>query len=165
MFKIYNFLLPLILFGLVGCATPQATHETNTTQETIQEEQAQISEDTNSSQPLAINFQEVHWQTIGINGKAIMISENKPYIKLKLDNNRLQGFGGCNLLFGSYSLGAEHSVEFPMVASTKRACPNLDLEDEFLKMLAEVKSYAVEEGVLLLYDKAHQPIATFESLD
>lgn len=168
MFKIYNFILPLVLLGFLGCAsseTPQATHEMNTTQEMIQEAQPKIGEDTNSSQPLEINFQEVRWQVIGINGKAIMISEDKPYIKLKLDNNRLQGFGGCNLLFGSYSLGAEHSVDFPMVVSTKRACQNLALENEFLKMLSEVKSYAVQEGVLLLYDKAHQPIATFESLD
>ena len=168
MFKTYNFILPLILFGVIGCASsqaPQVTHDTNATQEMIQEEQAQISENINSSQPLAINFQEVRWQVIGINGKAIMIAEEKPYIKLKLDNNRLQGFGGCNLLFGSYALGSQNLVEFPMVASTKRACPNLALENEFLKMLSAVKSYAIQEGVLLFYNETYQTIATFEALD
>lgn len=168
MFKTYNFIPTIILLGLLGCASsqaPQTTTETNVTQPLAQEAEAKIGEDTNTSQPVEISFQEVQWQVIGINGKAIMIQEDKPYIKLKLDNNRLQGFGGCNFLFGSYTLGAEHTVGFPMLASTKRACQNLALEDEFLKMLSEVKSYAIQEGVLLFYNEAHKPIATFEALD
>lgn len=153
---------------MVGCASAQIPHENdenNASLQVTQEAEQKVVNETNSSEALEMNFQEVQWQVIGINGKAIMVQEGKPYIKLKLDNNRLQGFSGCNILFGSYTLGTQNVVAFPMVASTKRACPNLALEAEFLKMLSEVKSYTIQEGVLLFYDKENKTIATFEALD
>ncbi|MDD2382736.1 MAG: META domain-containing protein [Sulfurospirillaceae bacterium] len=167
--KIYNYVIAMIILGVMaGCSSTQIPHETaenNVSLQITEEVEGQVLNETNSSEPLEMNFQEVQWQVIGINGKAIMVQESKPYIKLKLDNSRLQGFGGCNILFGNYILGIQNSVEFPMVASTKRACPNLALEAEFLKMLSEVKSYTIQEGVLLFYDKGNKTIATFEKLD
>lgn len=157
-------IVSIVFILLTGCSTtqtPQINAEVNATR---------ISEieklhDNNASQMVSLNLQEVQWQVIGINGKAIMVKEAKPYIKLKFDNHRLQGFGGCNLLFGSYTLEADATVHFPMVASTKRACQNRALEDEFLKMLSVVDTYAIEEGVLVFFNTLHQRIATFEALN
>lgn len=86
------------------------------------------------------------------------------YIILRLEDHRLQGFGGCNILLGSYELNeASSHVKFSRVASTMMACPRLRDESTFLKALEKVESYSIEEGVLLL-QKEGKTVATFEAV-
>lgn len=114
----------------------------------------------------AEQLQEIYWKLIGIKGKAIVLGSSKrePYLMLKIENNRLQGFGGCNLLMGSYELKEDNVIRFAQVASTMMACPILAEESTFLKVLSEVDSYAIKEGVLTLYKNRTTPLATFEAV-
>lgn len=111
-------------------------------------------------------IQESHWKLIGVQGKAVLRHENEreAYITLKLENNRLQGFGGCNILMGRYTLDETHQkIDFAQVASTMMACPRLQDESAFLKALEEVDNYAIEEGVLWL-KKGEHPLLSFEAV-
>ena len=111
-------------------------------------------------------IQEVYWKLIGIMGKAVVSKPNarEAYIILKLDKNRLQGFGGCNVLMGKYELKDEKSVSFSRVASTMMACPNLYDESAFLKVLEQVDGYTIKDGVLMLHKAKMAPLATFEAV-
>lgn len=112
-----------------------------------------------------LRLQEVYWKLIGVEGKAVIPNahEREAYIILKLEGQRLQGFGGCNILMGSYTLDEKaHKVRFSRVASTMMACPRLADESAFLKALEKVEQFSIQDGVLLL-QKEGKTIATFES--
>lgn len=114
----------------------------------------------------ATRIQEVYWKLIGVSGKAVIEDANgrEAYIILRIEDRRLQGFGGCNILLGSYELNeATHKVKFSRVASTMMACPRLRDESEFFKALEKVEEYSIEEGVLLL-QKEGKTVATFEAV-
>ncbi len=147
----------IIMFGCTTSAPnePSISVETNQTK----------SGDTAVETALEQRVQEVYWKLIGVDGKAVMEDPNgrEAYIILKLEGNRLQGFGGCNILLGSYELNEnDHTVHFLRVASTMMACSQLADESEFLKALEKVDHYSIDEGVLLL-QKAGKTVATFEA--
>ena len=114
----------------------------------------------------AEHIQEIYWKLIGIKGKAVVLksSEREPYIMLKIENNRLQGFSGCNLLMGSYELKVGNRIRFSKMASTMMACPHLADESTFLKVLEEVDNYTIKDGVLMLNKARMAPLATFEAI-
>ncbi|QIR76956.1 META domain-containing protein [Sulfurospirillum diekertiae] len=145
---------------ILGC-TPSTPNSPSISAETNQTKSADNASETTAVQ----RVQEVYWKLIGVEGKAVMEDPNgrEAYIILKLEDNRLQGFGGCNILLGSYELNeSDHTVHFLRVASTMMACSRIADESEFLKALEKVDHYKIDEGVLLL-QKADKTVATFEA--
>ena len=132
---------------LVGCSSQTPTPSLDSNQTALEEKN--ISE----AEPLEERIQEVYWKLIGIQGKAILTEENEreAYIILKLENQRLQGFGGCNILMGSYVLDETNKkVSFTQVASTMMACARLKDETAFVQTLATINHYTIDKGVLIL---------------
>ena len=131
---------------LVGCSSQTPTPSLDSNQTALEEKS------TSEIEPLNERIQEVYWKLIGIQGKAILTEENEreAYIILKLENQRLQGFGGCNILLGSYVLKeAQKEVHFMHVASTMMACPRMNDETAFLKTLEQINRYTIDNGVLI----------------
>ena len=145
---------------ILGC-TPSTPNSPPISAETNQTKSTDNAPETTTVQ----RVQEVYWKLIGVYGKAVMEDPNgrEAYIILKLEGNHLQGFGGCNILLGSYELNEnDHTVHFSRVASTMMACSRITDEAEFLKALEKVDQYSIDEGVLLL-QKAGKTVATFEA--
>lgn len=149
-------------FFIIGCASSSIENQPSTNKvesiiETKNDNNATIEE---------VRIQEVHWKLIGVRGKAVVenANEREAYIILKLENNRLQGFGGCNVLMGSYGLEKGNKIAFFKVASTMMACPRLADESAFLKVLNQADNYTIEEGVLMLHKGKMAPLATFEAV-
>jgi heat shock protein HslJ len=111
-------------------------------------------------------IQEIYWKLIGIMGKAVVLNEKQrePYLMLKIENNRVQGFSGCNLMMGSYELKKGNRIHFSKMASTMMACPHMQEEREFLNVLEQVDNYTISEGVLMLHKARMAPLATFEAV-
>ena len=160
MYKI--FISVCLLFFIVGCASSSIENQaiTNKIEPTIEQKS-----DSNATIG-ELRIQEVHWKLIGVMGKAVVenANEREAYIILKLENNRLQGFGGCNVLMGTYALEKDNKIAFFKVASTMMACPRLADESAFLKVLNQADNYTIEEGVLMLYKGKMAPLATFEAV-
>lgn len=157
------FITFITAFILLGCAaaSPQE-HPVEKPEATISS--PQINE-TKSELIRELRIQEVYWKLIGVEGKAVIQAPNQreAYLILKLEAHRLQGFGGCNILLGSYELNeATQRIKFSHVASTMMACPRLPDESAFLKALARVEQFTIDEGVLLL-QKEGKTVATFEA--
>lgn len=158
-------LLSVLLSSIImlGCAepSPQEAETALIRAETNQTNSADNVVDVATEE----RVQEVYWKLIGVEGKAVIENPNgrEAYIILKLEGNRLQGFGGCNILLGSYALNEnDHAVCFSRVASTMMACPRLADESEFLKALEKVNHYSIDAGVLSL-QKEGKTVATFEA--
>lgn len=157
--KVFKVLLfSCICFFMAGCSA-------STQQDTIKIEQntAKVEELSASSEEL---LREIHWKLIGIRGKAVIYKENEreAYLIFKLKNNHLQGFGGCNILMGAYTLGKGSGLTFSQLASTKMACSYMEDELDFLKALSQVESYAIVEGVLMLRKANGEVVSTFEAI-
>lgn len=66
------------------------------------------------------------------------------------ENERANGFSGCNTFFGAYSLN-NWQLTFSELAATKKACLDIiDLETDFLAALEEVESFNLSNNKLIL---------------
>ncbi|WP_301202152.1 META domain-containing protein [Plebeiibacterium marinum] len=92
------------------------------------------------------------WQLHKINGKLVQEDgrQSVPYMEIHLENNRVNGFLGCNKFGGRVFFGKE-VVCFDRLVSTKMACLHANIEKEFSKALSgnEFKYSFVDEMLVL----------------
>ena len=63
----------------------------------------------------------------------------------------MSGRTNCNRFFGKYELKGQ-KLEFENLGMTRMACPEMQYEDAFVKMLDEVDGYEIKGAELKLYD-------------
>ena len=61
------------------------------------------------------------------------------------------GRTNCNRFFGKYELKGRE-LKFENLGMTRMACPDMEYEDAFVKMLDEVDRYEIKGSALKLYD-------------
>lgn len=92
-------------------------------------------------------------------GKAAL-SERVPTILLT-DTNTMYGFAGCNRFFGKYTTEG-NTIKLEPGGMTMMACPDLKFEDQFVKALAAMTSYSIENGELTFTDKDKKTTLVFK---
>jgi heat shock protein HslJ len=149
--KISIFILLLSSLIIAGCRSSQKTAIT---------------------QPTPANKQntellETRWELTELMGKTITSSnhsERPINIVLKKEGDKVQGFSGCNTILGKYELKEGNRITFSAMASTLMACPDLETETEFNKMLESVDNYSISGNVLSLSKAKMAPLARFEAV-
>lgn len=71
------------------------------------------------------------------------------YIRF-VDDKKVEGFSGCNRFFGGYETEG-NSLTFGPVAGTRMFCPDMEVEDTLLKMLAGRLDLMIISDHLYLY--------------
>lgn len=95
-----------------------------------------------------------NWNLVELQGKAINPKEfdrNQPALIIDLAEGRVSGSGGCNRLTGSLEpIG--NRINFGPIAATRMACPSMEVENQFLKVLndGELRYRVSEERLELL---------------
>lgn len=105
---------------------------------------------------------DIHWKLIQINGKDIQDLElnREPFILLSSSDQRVSANGGCNNIFGSYALDeVNNRLSFGQLASTKMACPNMDIEQQLSDVLDRMDSYHLGQDTLQLFKARMAPLA------
>ncbi|MCW3785476.1 META domain-containing protein [Plebeiibacterium sediminum] len=105
------------------------------------------------------------WGLDSINDKSVSAyqCEKRPYVEIHLDNNRINGFLGCNT-FGSKVYFGLNTISIHHLMSTKMACLNSNIEDDFAGALSNhTYKYKVENGVLTLWNDSEKLI--FKKMD
>ena len=95
------------------------------------------------------------WKLTEIDGKADpAFAAGEDTFNFTLDPSRMMvyGVGACNRLFGPYELEEGNGLDIERLASTMMACPNMDLESRFAKLLEEADKYEIDGDVLTLFD-------------
>lgn len=90
-----------------------------------------------------------NWKIIKIKGLD-KVSIN-PTIEFKQEESGVSGFAGCNSFNGSFELKGKE-IKFGPIASTRKMCQDMSVEDQFTKILTEVARYEVVKRELYLYD-------------
>ncbi len=75
----------------------------------------------------------------------------------------VSGRTNCNRFFGKYALDG-HRLVMKNLGMTRMACPDLQYEEAFVRMLDEVNRYGIRKGELTFYD-GDRALATFRSVD
>lgn len=68
-----------------------------------------------------------------------------------INNKTISGIGACNRFFGSYKSDNKSIISIDMGGSTKMACPNMNIEQDFFLALDGVDNYKIKGKKLILY--------------
>jgi len=79
-------------------------------------------------------------------------SLNDAHLIFNSQNGLINGSGGCNRVFGNYTLDKKKSIRFSEIGATRMACQNMNFETRFLNLLEQVRYYEIEDNMLLLKD-------------
>jgi heat shock protein HslJ len=83
------------------------------------------------------------WNIVELNGKTLLPEETGQQLTFDTANHRLSGNAGCNQIAGNieYSETQTNKLKFQGVVSTRKACFDMRIEDEFLGTLDSVARF------------------------
>lgn len=95
----------------------------------------------------------------GIPAEAIASEDDSFVLEFSAADTMVFGRTNCNRFFGRYRLDGR-TLDLGDLGMTRMACPDMEYEDAFVRMLDEVDRYEIRGEELTLYDDAKQ-LATF----
>jgi|GEM_PF-523591 len=111
---------------------------------------------------------EKYWKLKTLNAKDVTMHEDQErevYFMLKTDQNRVQGFAGCNTMSGTYTLQSGNRIKFSQMLTTMKACPDVDVDEAaFLKVFELAENYELAAESLTLKTDKKAPLAVFEAI-
>lgn len=113
-----------------------------------------------------VSLTDTKWKLVEFRGKPVEYKnpENKEiFIQLNSDNSAY-GFSGCNTFRGSYELKEGNRITFSKMASTLMACPDMELESEFMKVIETADNYNFDGKNFVLNKARMAPLARFEPM-
>lgn len=87
----------------------------------------------------------------GIPAMSINAEADNFTLKFNAADTVLAGRTNCNRFFGKYKQKGKE-LDFDNMGMTRMACPEMEYEDAFVKMLDEVDSYQIKGSELTFYD-------------
>ncbi|MFV0237024.1 MAG: DUF4377 domain-containing protein [Flavobacteriales bacterium] len=108
------------------------------------------------------------WLLTEIEGKAISISEEKERPRLEINSveRKIMGKGVCNRVVGELKNLTAEKIEFGGIGVTRKMCiKNMQLEDQYTKVLGKTARYSIEKGQLILKNDAGKEILRFKKVD
>ena len=110
---------------------------------------------------------EKYWKLVELNGKDVVADSTfikDPHIIFKEGNNRITGNGGCNSISGEYKIESLNRITLSKMISTRMACPQMELEGEFLEALQKADNFNVVGDMLMLNKARMAPLARFKAV-
>lgn len=114
-----------------------------------------------SSPPLTGTY----WRLVALGDQPVTVTDTarEPHLTFAADTTRVTGSGGCNRLFGAYTLNGDR-LSFGAVGSTKMACATgMDTETAFLPALGRVAHWRITGQQLEFTDSAGSVVARLEA--
>lgn len=113
----------------------------------------------------SVSLTGVKWVVESLNGKDVKLKEGQSEVFVTFDATEKKVFGraGCNRFFGNYEQ-QESTLTFSGMGATKMACPDMDIETSFFKVLEDTKSFVIKNDRLSLKD-SNNVIAIFKVLE
>ena len=109
------------------------------------------------------NLTNTRWQLSALGDEIVDAnSEQQPYLTLDSDG-KVHGNAGCNGLNGNYQHD-DNSLSFGPIATTRKACPDMEGEQAFLQALKAASGYRIDGELLTLFDDNNQPLAGFQAI-
>ena len=105
-------------------------------------------------------IQGIVWHLVQFQGESV--DEEDIFNIFFAADGSVKGIGACNRFFGTYKVPNPNGViSISNIASSRAACPNIDLENRFLSTLQDVHLYQLDEKCLYLFVN-NKIVAVFE---
>jgi heat shock protein HslJ len=95
------------------------------------------------------------WMLLELNGAVVQlpVGDRQPYLLFQPQDGRVTGYSGCNEFTGNYVVQG-NLLSFGVFGMTRRYCADAsgDVEQVFLGVLSKVRSWRVEQQMLLITD-------------
>ncbi len=106
-------------------------------------------------------FTDTDWRLVSLGGEAVPAETGGRPVELRFTaDGKVQGSAGCNRLSGVYTREGG-ALKFGPLATTRMACPAMDLERRFLEALGATARWRIVGGALELSDASGRSLATF----
>ena len=97
--------------------------------------------------PPARDLVETHWLIASVEGDTSGISGKipRPYLLIRpgVDGMRFQVHAGCNNILGHIQTDTVSTLRFSRIASTKKACLRMALEERVQRVLPDVDAFRI----------------------
>lgn len=90
------------------------------------------------------------WNLTELQGAANDVFADADTFWFSLDGESVVGVGACNRFFGGYKMTQSGSFEVGAMGMTRMACPDMELEDAFVRIIDEADSYEIKGNVMIL---------------
>jgi heat shock protein HslJ len=117
-----------------------------------------------TSQKKDVSLINTRWGLLSINGKKEDLSKlpKEVHITFRNENNRFDGFSGCNNISGTYEYRVDGTLKLSQMISTKMACLNdNDIESRFTKALESVTGYKIVKDELILLSNGKEVLRLY----
>jgi heat shock protein HslJ len=118
-------------------------------------EESKTTKTTDSSEG-KYSLSETKWILVQLNNKDVPRKDKENYINLNSKSGTFNAFAGCNGINGSYVMEKSTKLIFSKIESTRMACKDGSLENEFLKALESSQTYTINDDELLLFNGRRQ---------
>ena len=118
------------------------------------------------SQQKALPLEGTQWKLAkmeAIPEKAVTAEDDFFTLEFNAADTMVAGRTNCNRFFGKYELKGRE-LSFENLGMTRMACPDMQYEDAFVKMLDEVDRFEIKGAELTLFDD-HKALAVFKAVE
>ncbi len=117
---------------------------------------------TNKVKEMDKNDIQKKWELSVLDGNEIR-AKQPVYIELNNDN-KVNGFAGCNRLMGSYTIENGNQIKFNQLSTTRMACRDMKLERRVLEILNSSDGFTIDDGKLMLNIGSKSALAIFREM-
>ena len=94
-------------------------------------------------------LQGTEWHLMRMMGQDLALDNDKFVFTFSADGE-FAGTGACNRIFGAYKSTDSRALKFENIASTRRMCPDANLETQFVEILDRATHYEVDGNILMI---------------
>ena len=89
------------------------------------------------------------WQLVQLMARDIT-PEGDSYTLTFKSNGTISGKGDCNILTATYKTTSKRDLVIENLGTTRRLCPNYEMESTFFDMLENVTHYEMDADIMIL---------------
>jgi len=105
------------------------------------------------------------WLLQQVNGKGVGLHPNEVVLEINSSQQKFSGKAICNEINGTIKYIEDNKITISKVISTRKMCPNLELETEYISALQSVEEFNIEANELRLLDLKGKTILSYKMID
>jgi heat shock protein HslJ len=99
------------------------------------------------------------WHVVELNGRRLAPAPAGPHLSLDPTHRKLSAYAGCNQIAGEMETNPNHNIRFHRMITTRKACLDMQPENELLEALNEVVRFRADDPEAMsvaFYDANHR---------
>lgn len=153
--KIKSISLALIALTIMSCNTGKKANSDATDDNTEWSDKSEMK-----------SIENTKWVLTTLEGQDMVGVDNQGQVIhfiLNSEDNRVNGYSGCNTFMGTYTLEEGNRISFSKMGVTRMACPDSEIDEaKILSVFETADNFRITDGQLALNKAKMAPLAVFK---